>query len=152
MKRSVFERTLSIMLAVLCLILPLAVVQADDGGADEPAEYEQIPRSGFMSSYSYELKNGTSHHLKVEIEIETYFPMDRLGFDSIKLQRYVNGEWVDVDSFSAEYVYNTTTFSVTKTFSNTVTGGTYRAVCKLSAKLSALIDRKTVTTNTKIST
>lgn len=60
-----------------------------------------------------------------------------IGFTYVKIQKYVNGSWQDVSSWTK--IYNTNSLVCSTVKSTNVSSGTYRAVCEHYAKQKTIL-------------
>lgn len=60
-----------------------------------------------------------------------------IGFTYVKIQKYVNGSWQDVSSWTN--IYNTNSLVCSTVKSTNVSSGTYRAVCEHYAKQKTIL-------------
>lgn len=138
---------------LLCLVLMLTPVSAfaTESADDSASTYASYYFTDYLG-YIYDKGNGT---INIVFDTTAKKDIDKLGASYIELQRYVNGSWTFVKSFSSsstDGMLETNTWSVASyvTVKNLAVGGKYRAIIVFYAEDDNIVDRRTYTTSSVI--
>ena len=88
----------------------------------------------FIKPVDIEVLSLSSGSVKVEMTVETYETMQKLGFTSLKLQRKNGSSWITEDEITNEFDYITDSFSYINTFAGCSSGSQYRIKVVIRAR------------------
>ncbi len=88
----------------------------------------------FIESVDLGVRSTGSEKIKVELVVDTYETMEKLGFSSLKVQRWDGNVWVTDAEITNQYSYTTQTFGYSHTFTGLYSGALYCVKVTLFAK------------------
>lgn len=143
------KKYLSAFLALIMLVLPLQLVQAD--GTNE-ANTEGVPsrdpystneftvvypinsRGNYISDYTLTIVSNSVGHVSVGVSVTTSQTMQKLGFTTLTVQHWNGSSWEDVWTKTDQFDTNTDYYAYVKTLSNMASDDYYRVSVDLYAK------------------
>ena len=137
-------KRLFIILAA-CLIGIVNVSTAFAEGADTHAVYftdhytvedagETRINYDFINPVELTIESTDTGKIEVELNVNTYETMEKLGFTNLKVQRWSGTSWVTDREVTSNYVYTTNSYSYHKSFTGLSSGYQYRVKVTLRAK------------------
>ena len=87
-----------------------------------------------IKSTDLEVESNASGQISVSLLVKTYDTVEKLGFSSLKVQRWNGSTWVTDAEVTNQYSYTTKTFSYTDTFTGLYSGALYRVKVTISAR------------------
>jgi hypothetical protein len=141
------KRFISMICAVLLLSLTLGATGASASGIQPHA-------SSYLFQYSASVTAAGSGQVKIDFEVDAMSLADLVGATSIVVQKKNGSSWTNVQTYAgttANSMLGSDCLShcSSKTYSGT-SGGEYRAVVTVYAKIGSGSDSKSVTTNSII--
>ena len=139
MKKNII-RTFVIVMIISITSATLLTANAADLKSDG------IQASLYISTCSSQITTGTSGKIYVDCSVNGTGIMDTIGVQTLVIQKYQSGAWVDAISWNSLYNYIAASCSVSATYNGSV-GTQYRAVITFYAALGSGSDSRIMTTS-----
>ena len=127
---------------VLLLIFCISFAAAQTAGASDFS----IQASSYINSYSAQITTGSGGRVLVDGIVTGTNIMDTIGVQSLVIQKYQSGYWINAITWSNLYDYSSVSSVFTATYYGSV-GTQYRAVITYYAALSGGSDSRIMTTS-----
>ena len=88
----------------------------------------------FIKPADLTVESTTSGKIEVELRVRTYETMQKLGFTSLKVQRWTGSSWVTDEEVTNQFDMSTDTFTYSNTFTGLYSGYQYRVRVTLRAR------------------
>jgi hypothetical protein len=139
MKRNII-RTFIIVLILSTLSTSIMTAKATN------IESDSFRASRYISSYAAQITTGSNGKILVDCSVTGTDIMDTIGVQTLVIQKYQFGTWVNAATWTSLYNYGCPSCSVTSTFNGSI-GTQYRAVITFYAELNGGSDSRIMTTN-----
>jgi len=103
--------------------------------------------SSFSLSPSLSVSSPSANKVTATANAFTNVIVDKIGFTSLRIQRWDGSKWINAVSWTNKYKTNTLSFSFTGSTSSATSGAYYRAVCTFYAEKNGETESVTVTTS-----
>ena len=135
------KKVLSAIIALLICTVYSCAALAEDIGTENPFFTDSyFTETGnriiydFIEVESFSLTSPSSGKIKVVLKFGTDDIMEKIGFTSLKLQKWNGSIWTQEDEITSEYEYTTDYFNYSQSFTGLSSGYQYRVKVTLRAK------------------
>lgn len=135
------KRLISFVVACIVCLVFVSAVCAEENKTGYPyycssyaIENEERIVYDFINIDSFEVSSTSTGKIKVVLRFDTDDIMEKIGFTSLKLQKWNGSIWTQEDEITNEYEYTTDYFSYTHSFTGLSSGYHYRVKVSLIAK------------------
>lgn len=129
------------MIVLMISVLSTSVLTANASGLSSNG----LKASRYINSCNAQITTGSSGKILLDGSVIGTNVMDTIGVQTLIIQKYQSGSWVNVTSWSDLYDYNSASSAFSATYYGSV-GTQYRAVITFYASLSGGSDSRIMTT------
>ena len=137
------KKLFSTLVVFLLCAMTLSIAFADGSSTADPyytdeftVEYNADPvgNYNFLNTPTFKVSSVDTGKIKVSLYASTNETMQKLGFTSLKVQRWNGTSWVTDEEVTNQYSYNTNAFNYTNIFTGLYSGYQYRVRVTLRAR------------------